>query len=65
MSPNDLSAAARTTMPALVDALEAVLKVHVEGQPFYGHGFSQRMCECGAPWPCPTVEAITDALDGE
>lgn len=57
-------AAARTTVPALVDALEAVLKVHVEGRPFYGHRFSQRMCGCRAPWPCPTVKAITDALGG-
>ena len=56
-------AAARTTVPALLDALEAVLELHVEGRPFYGRRFSQRMCECRAPWPCPTVKAITDALD--
>ena len=57
-------AAARTTVPALLDLAEAVLKRHVEGRTFYGHGFSQRMCECGASWPCPDYTAATTALDG-
>ena len=57
-------AAARTTVPALLDLADAVLKRHVEGRTFYGHGFSQRMCECGASWPCPDYTAATTALDG-
>ena len=56
-------AAARTTVPALLDLAEAVLKRHVEGRTFYGHGFSQRMCECGASWPCPDYTAATTALE--
>ena len=56
-------AAARTTVPALLDLAEAVLKRHVEGRTFYGHGFSQRMCECGASWPCPDYTAATAALE--
>ena len=56
-------AAARTNVPRLVDALEKVLELHIEGPPFCGHRFSQRKCECGSAWPCPTVEAITRALD--
>lgn len=57
-------AASRTTVPVLLDALEKALSLHVEGRPFYGHGFRQRRCECGSGWPCPTVEAITRVLDG-
>lgn len=45
-------------------ALGKVLDRHVEGRPFYGHGFSQRRCECGADWPCRTVTAVTGALAG-
>lgn len=56
-------AASRTTVPVLLDALEKVLNLHVEGRPFYGHGFRQRRCECGSGWPCPTVTAITAALE--
>ena len=59
-------AAARTTVPALVDALEAVLKVHCPD-----HVESRDLCaSCfgwdSEPvlWPCPTVKAITDALNG-
>lgn len=58
-------AASRTTVPALVDALEAVLKVHRPD-----HVESRDLCaSCfgwdSEPvlWPCPTVKAITDALD--
>ena len=90
-------AAARTTVPALVDALEAVLELHrpvgeevipwdcaegdcdheddehpldtvtlcgecyrlaVEVSPYYGENGCSTVL-----WPCPTVKAITDALD--
>ena len=58
-------AAARTTVPALLDLADAVLERHVEGRTFYGHGFSQRMCECGASWPCPDYTAAATALEGK
>ena len=64
-------AAARTTVPALVDALEAVLEVH---KPDYTYPECPKCIECSdlastedrkfvVLWPCPTVQAITDALD--
>ena len=71
-------AAARTTVPALLDALEKVLRVHRDGGESQGydmaHGGDYRTMphcctECGSlgeygvPWPCDTVEAITTALD--
>lgn len=58
-------AAARTNVPRLVDALEAALELHKPGRTFHGHGFSQQLCMCGKALPCPTVEAITTALNGE
>ncbi len=62
-------AAARTTVPALVDTLEAVLKVHRPmrceseccTEPVYCEGCKQP--DDAPDWPCPTVKAITDALD--
>ena len=57
-------AASRTKVPVLVDALEAALELHKPGRTFYGHGFSQQLCMCGKALPCPTVEVITDALEG-
>lgn len=71
-------AAARTVVPALVDALEDVLKLHRDGGESQGYldnghyGVIDHCCtECGShgeygtPWPCPTVKAITTALEGE
>ena len=68
-------AAARTTVPALVDALEKVLELHqpvTDGMGFtedgYG-GISPACSSCGTsdeyavPYPCPTVTAITTALE--
>ena len=70
-------AAARTTVPALVDALEAVLAIHRDGGESQGYldnghyGVIDHCCtECGShgeygtPWPCPTVKAVADALGG-
>ena len=54
----EFTAAARTTVPRLVDALQAVLELHKPGRTFHGHGFSQPLCTCGAAMPCPTVAAI-------
>ena len=68
-------AAARTTVPALLDALEKVLELHqpvTDGMGFTEHGYGGISPACGAcgtsdeyavPYPCPTVEAITTALE--
>ena len=54
-----LIADARTSLPAALDALEAVLAPHVCNQASTG----QRWClHCGADWPCPPATAITAAL---
>lgn len=62
-------AAARADVPWLLEqverrdmALKAVLELHKPGRTFHGHGFSQPLCMCGAPLPCPTVAAVTAAL---
>ena len=64
-------AAARTTVPALLDALEAVLDAH---SPDYTYPDCPKCAECSdlastearrfvVLWPCETVEAITTALE--
>lgn len=64
---------ARTDVPALVAALEAVLDLH---QPFewsFGFGPVQSCKHCAeqganeekAHYPCPTVQAVTEALGGD
>ena len=64
-------AAARTTVPALLDALEKVLELH---ESFEGSdsGGDLRCSGCYdsrygvfEPYPCELVEAITTALEGE
>ena len=55
-------AAARTDVPALVAALRAVLDLH------YGEPYAQGpdyCAECEHRWPCPTVQAVADALGVE
>lgn len=70
----EFTAAARTTVPALLDALEKVLELHprvvvLHADPEHGLIEDEAVCaECivnyePAPWPCPTVEAITTALE--
>ena len=63
-------AAARTTVPALVDALEKVLELHspLAGRPFWDAGIRCSGCydsyyDVYEPYPCELVEAITAALD--
>lgn len=61
-------AAARTTVPALLDALEKVLELHhpIPGTTTDRHGVRDTtFCDhCLHPaYPCPTVEAITTALE--
>ena len=74
-SDAEFIAAARTDVPALLDALEKVLELHqpvTDGMGFtedgYG-GISPACSSCGTsdeyavPYPCPTVTAITTALE--
>ena len=75
MDNAEFIAAARTDVPALLDALEKVLELHqpvTDGMGFtedgYG-GISPACSSCGTsdeyavPYPCPTVTAITTALE--
>ena len=68
-------AAARTTVPALLDALEKVLELHprevvLHADPEFGQMEDDAICGAcivnheAADWPCPNVRAITTALDG-
>lgn len=67
---------ARTDVPALLDALEKVLRLHprvvvLHADPEFGRMEDDAICGAcivnhePADWPCPTVEAITAALEGE
>ena len=73
-------AASRTDVPALVAALRAVLDLHYDAGPSQGYDFGpdggygwvDHCCatcgahgEYGVEWPCPTVQAIADALGVE
>ena len=60
----DFIARARGDVPRLVAALRGVLATHQED--------TCKCCQCGAacrecraPWPCPTVREITEALGVE
>nr|WP_252411448.1 hypothetical protein [Micrococcus yunnanensis] len=61
-------AASRTTVPALVDALEGVLALHVVAHPVpaaFGTQEGGDYCvTCAEDWPCPTAATITGALAG-
>ena len=63
-------AAARTTVPRLVDALEKVLELHypLTGRPSWDGEIRCNGCydpyyDVYEPYPCELVEAITTALD--
>ena len=68
---------ARTSLPAAVDALEAVLKLHADAGESQGYtagvyGVIERCCrscgshgEYGVSWPCPTVRMIAAVLGVE
>lgn len=69
------AAADRTTVPALLDALEKVLELHprvvvLHADPEFGRMEDDAICGAcivnheAADWPCPNVRAITTALDG-
>lgn len=67
-------AASRTTVPALVDALEKVLELHprvvvMAADPEFGQMEDEAICGAcivdheAADWPCPNVTAVTTALE--
>lgn len=56
-------AASRTTVPALLDALDAAIRVHHLSE-FHTFTGPVPWCdECDCTYPCPTVDAITTALE--
>ena len=57
-------AAARTTVPRLVDALQSVLDLH-KRQPSPDGDLCAECFPSVWDWPCPTVTTITQALEGE
>lgn len=66
---------ARAAMPALLSAVQNVLALHTPVEWTHLGGPAQACRECArlgsgvnrltAQWPCPTVQALTDALGGE
>ena len=52
---------AATDVPALVAAVRAVLDRHRRD----GSEVAGWCLHDGRPWPCPTVQAVTEALGGE
>ena len=62
----DFIAHARTDVPALVEALRAVLNLHFKAQPIpaaFGTQEGGDYCvTCAEDWPCPTVETIHQHL---
>ena len=62
----DFIAHARTDVPALVEALQAVLNLHFKAQPIpaaFGTQEGGDYCvTCAEDWPCPTVETIHQHL---
>lgn len=60
----DFIARARDDVPRLVAALRAVLATHQE-ETCKCCQRGTACCECRAPWRCPTVRAITEALGVE
>ena len=67
MDNAEFIAAARTTVPALLDLAEAVLERHVKAQPItaaYGTREGGDYCAaCADDWPCPDYTAATTALE--
>ena len=72
----EIIASSRTAVPALLDALEKVLRLHprvvvLHADPEFGRMEDDAICGAcivnhePADWPCPTVEAITTALNGD
>lgn len=62
-------ATARTAMPKLLAAVQAVRARHVKAYPLNGPDAACFHCADTygkwVPWPCPTIQALEDALGGE
>ena len=57
---------ARADLPRLLAAIRAVEEVHQKRGASWPHNGGVFVCgEDGAIWPCPTIRAITNALEGE
>ena len=56
-------AAARTDLPRLVAAVRAALEGHRRRMDSASALHPAPLCSCGQPYPCPTVTAITEALE--
>ena len=53
-------------VPRLLAAVRAVEEVHQKRGASWPHNGGVFMCGAdGAIWPCPTIRALTDALEGE
>lgn len=55
---------ARTAVPRLLAAVEAVLAIHRPGFEMCVDALWCQHCGVQSDWPCPTVQAITRALTG-
>ena len=57
---------ARTDLPRLLAAVRAVEEVHQKRGASWPHNGGVFVCGAdGAIWPCPTIRAITEALEGD
>ena len=53
-------------VPRLLAAIRAVEEVHQKRGASWPHNGGVVVCgEDGAIWPCPTIRALTNALEGE
>ena len=53
-------------VPRLLAAIRAVEEVHQKRGASWPHNGGVFVCGAdGAIWPCPTIRALTDALEGE
>ena len=55
---------AREDVPALLDALQAVRKLHKPRPNSTSALHPTPLCSCGTPYPCPTIQAIEGGTDG-
>ena len=62
-SDAEFIASSRTTVPALLDALDAAIRVHHLSEFHTLTGPVPWCDECDCIYPCPTVDAITTALE--
>ena len=66
MPDAEFIANARTDLPRLLAAIRAVEEVHQKRGASWPHNGGVFVCGAdGAIWPCPTIRALTNALEGE